>query len=161
MESYLRQPPATEALGRAIYGYPGKIGTKKYRAWVKKKALIPLAPLMENMTEITTIESSFTKYLAWFRAHERLVLVVVLVVFGAFLANKAYDYLLKHDQVQAQIAHDQAVQSANTANNSQKVSDQSSRNPESVASTDSRNQSAHRPTDAAACDRNADTEESR
>jgi hypothetical protein len=68
-------------------------------------------------------EQQMTKYLQWFIAHERLILVLALVVFGGFLANKAYDYLLKHDQVQAQIAHDQAVQAATAANNSQKTSD--------------------------------------
>lgn len=35
---YLRSYPATEALGRVVQGYPGKIGTKKYRKWVKKRA---------------------------------------------------------------------------------------------------------------------------
>jgi hypothetical protein len=31
---YLYQPPATEALGRVTVGYPGKIGTFKYRTWL-------------------------------------------------------------------------------------------------------------------------------
>jgi len=35
--AYLGQPPATAALGREVRGYAGKIGTKKYRAWVKKQ----------------------------------------------------------------------------------------------------------------------------
>jgi len=34
--AYLESPPATEALGRQIYGYPGKMGTIAYRKWVKK-----------------------------------------------------------------------------------------------------------------------------
>jgi hypothetical protein len=33
---YLQKPPATEALGHQVFGYPGKIGTKAYRKWVKK-----------------------------------------------------------------------------------------------------------------------------
>jgi hypothetical protein len=33
---YLTNPPAVQALGRTILGYPGKIGTKEYRKWVKK-----------------------------------------------------------------------------------------------------------------------------
>jgi hypothetical protein len=35
--AYLEHPPATVALGRAIIGYPGKIGTKQFRKWAKKK----------------------------------------------------------------------------------------------------------------------------
>lgn len=34
---YLANPPAESALGRRIYGYPGKIGTKEFRKWVKKR----------------------------------------------------------------------------------------------------------------------------
>jgi hypothetical protein len=33
---YLMRPPASGALGRNVFGYAGKIGTKKYRAWVRK-----------------------------------------------------------------------------------------------------------------------------
>ena len=33
---YLRSYPATEALGRIVAGFPGKIGTKRYRLWAKK-----------------------------------------------------------------------------------------------------------------------------
>lgn len=36
---YLMSYPATEALGRVIQGYAGKIGTKRYRKWVKKKSV--------------------------------------------------------------------------------------------------------------------------
>lgn len=35
---YLQSYPATEALGRVVQGYPGKIGTKTYRKWLKKRA---------------------------------------------------------------------------------------------------------------------------
>lgn len=34
---YLQAPPAVAALGREVFGYPGRIGTKEYRKWVKKK----------------------------------------------------------------------------------------------------------------------------
>ena len=34
---YIQKPPATEALGRQVFGYPGKIGTEAYRKWAKKK----------------------------------------------------------------------------------------------------------------------------
>jgi Recombination endonuclease VII len=34
---YLANPPAEAALGRRVYGYPGRIGTKAFRKWVKKK----------------------------------------------------------------------------------------------------------------------------
>jgi hypothetical protein len=34
---YLLVYPATEALGRVIQGFPGKIGTKRYRAWLAFK----------------------------------------------------------------------------------------------------------------------------
>lgn len=33
---YLQEPPAVAALGREIIGYPGRIGTKEFRKWVKK-----------------------------------------------------------------------------------------------------------------------------
>lgn len=35
MLMYLKSPPATEALGRQVVGFPGKIGTERYRKWVK------------------------------------------------------------------------------------------------------------------------------
>jgi len=37
--AYLSNPPATAAIGHSVYGYPGKIGTKEYRKWVKRKQL--------------------------------------------------------------------------------------------------------------------------
>jgi Recombination endonuclease VII len=33
---YLRSYPATAALGRIVRGFPGRIGTKRFRDWVKK-----------------------------------------------------------------------------------------------------------------------------
>jgi hypothetical protein len=35
LATYLQRPPATAALGREVFGYPGRIGTKEYRKWVK------------------------------------------------------------------------------------------------------------------------------
>ena len=34
---YLKNPPAVAALGREVFGYPGRVGTKEYRKWAKKK----------------------------------------------------------------------------------------------------------------------------
>lgn len=34
---YLIHPPAVLALKKEVLGYPGKIGTKTYRKWLKKK----------------------------------------------------------------------------------------------------------------------------
>jgi len=34
---YMLSYPATEALGRVVEGFPGKLGTKRYRDWLKKK----------------------------------------------------------------------------------------------------------------------------
>ena len=39
---YFRCPPAVKALGREVFGYPGRVGTKKHRQFlrrVKKKLL--------------------------------------------------------------------------------------------------------------------------
>jgi hypothetical protein len=33
---YLISPPAVSALGRKVYGFPGRIGTKRYRQWKKR-----------------------------------------------------------------------------------------------------------------------------
>ena len=35
---YLSSPPATQALGEEVFGYPGKTGTKKHRKLLKKMA---------------------------------------------------------------------------------------------------------------------------
>jgi hypothetical protein len=40
LAAYLHSPPAVTALGREVFGYPGKIGTKAYRKWVKKRAAL-------------------------------------------------------------------------------------------------------------------------
>ena len=34
---YLKDPPATKALGVAVYGYAGRVGTKKHRKLLKKQ----------------------------------------------------------------------------------------------------------------------------
>jgi hypothetical protein len=67
-------------------------------------------------TTTETAVSTLDKYLTWFKAHERLVLLLAVIAFGSFLTDKAYDYLLKHDQTQANVAHDQAVIAANKVN---------------------------------------------
>lgn len=36
--SYLKEPPATKALGYAHYGYPGKVNTKKHRLTLRRLA---------------------------------------------------------------------------------------------------------------------------
>lgn len=37
ISQYLKDPPATKALGVAVYGYPGRVGTKKHRKLLKKQ----------------------------------------------------------------------------------------------------------------------------
>lgn len=44
----LARPPAVEALGRRVFGYPGKVGTKAYRAWVKRNRVSVPAPSRER-----------------------------------------------------------------------------------------------------------------
>ena len=34
---YLQDPPAVRALGVAVYGFPGRVGTKRHRKWIKKE----------------------------------------------------------------------------------------------------------------------------
>jgi len=34
---YLRSPPAVQALGREVYGWPGRIGTKEHKAFIKRR----------------------------------------------------------------------------------------------------------------------------
>ena len=36
--TYLTSPPAVQALGREVFGYAGRCGTKKHRAELRKKA---------------------------------------------------------------------------------------------------------------------------
>src|SRR6185369_3128382 len=37
LRSYLSNPPAVQALGRQVFGYPGRIGTIAYSKWAKKR----------------------------------------------------------------------------------------------------------------------------
>lgn len=39
---YVVHPPASLALGRTVIGYKGKVGTRVYRKWVKKRS--PIQP---------------------------------------------------------------------------------------------------------------------
>lgn len=36
LKEYLRNPPATQALGKQVFGYAGRVGTKKHRAILRK-----------------------------------------------------------------------------------------------------------------------------
>lgn len=46
---YLRNPPAVVALGGERYGYPGRIGTKKMRAYLrKKKKAVSIKAIMDT-----------------------------------------------------------------------------------------------------------------
>jgi hypothetical protein len=35
--SYLAAPPAVRALGKTVIGFPGRIGTKRHRDWLRKR----------------------------------------------------------------------------------------------------------------------------
>jgi hypothetical protein len=37
LAAYLKDPPAVKALGTAVYGYAGRVGTKKHRKLLKKE----------------------------------------------------------------------------------------------------------------------------
>lgn len=37
LAEYIKNPPAVTALGREVFGWPGKIGTKRHRAFLKKQ----------------------------------------------------------------------------------------------------------------------------
>lgn len=37
LSHYLKDPPATKALGIAVYGYAGRVGTKKHRKLLKRE----------------------------------------------------------------------------------------------------------------------------
>lgn len=55
---------------------------------------------MSTMDIKTTLES----YITWFKAHERLVILLAAGFFAVHFYGKGLDYLIKHDQTQAQIA---------------------------------------------------------
>src|SRR2546430_1008752 len=54
------------------------------------------------------IKTTLEHYITWFKSHERLVLLLAIGFFGVHFYGKGLDFLVKHDQTQAQIAHDQA-----------------------------------------------------
>jgi len=37
---YLENPPATAALGKETYGFPGRLNTKRHKKWLKEKKLV-------------------------------------------------------------------------------------------------------------------------
>lgn len=63
------------------------------------------------MTDTPT-QTTFSKYLQWFESHERLILALALGFFIVYVSDKGFDYLIKHDQTQAQIATVQAKDAA-------------------------------------------------
>jgi Recombination endonuclease VII len=48
LADYLKNPPATQALGQSVYGYAGRTGTKTHRKFLKRqaKAVTPAKPLL-------------------------------------------------------------------------------------------------------------------
>lgn len=60
----------------------------------------------------TEANSILTPYVTWFKAHERLVLLLIVGFFGVHFYSKHLDFAVKHDQVQAQIANQQAATAA-------------------------------------------------
>ena len=55
------------------------------------------------------MNTTMEKYLAWFKSHERLVLLLVVLLFGIHFYGKGLDYLIKHDKSQVEIATQQAT----------------------------------------------------
>jgi hypothetical protein len=64
------------------------------------------------MTTTLTIGTKLDSYLTWFRAHERLIILLVLGFFAVHFYSRGIDYLTKHDQTQAQVAMVQAKAAA-------------------------------------------------
>lgn len=62
---------------------------------------------------INTIKQLLEHYLAWFKAHERLVALLAIGFFGVHFYGKGLDYLVKRDQTQVQIAKEQALIAVN------------------------------------------------
>jgi hypothetical protein len=54
------------------------------------------------------IRTTLEHYINWFKAHERLVLLLAAGFFAVHFYGKGLDFLIKHDQTQAQIATQQA-----------------------------------------------------
>jgi hypothetical protein len=38
LAAYVKSPPAVAALGKEVFGWPGKVGTKKHRKFIQKQA---------------------------------------------------------------------------------------------------------------------------
>lgn len=58
------------------------------------------------------------KYLSWFKAHERLLLVVAVILFGVHLSGGVLNYLGRHDDAKvqaltAQVSQDEAIVRSN------------------------------------------------
>jgi hypothetical protein len=73
------------------------------------------------------LNSNLQHYIAWFKAHERLVLLLAIGFFGVHFYGKGIDYLTKRDRTQAEIALRQATNAA------QKFTDDEQRNKEALA----------------------------
>ena len=55
------------------------------------------------------MNKTLEQYLTWFKAHEKFLIIAGLCFVAVHFFNRGYDYLLKHDETQAQIAHDKVV----------------------------------------------------
>jgi hypothetical protein len=56
--------------------------------------------------------SLFEKYLAWIKAHEKILIIAVLVLFGLHVYDSAKQAWVEHDKRQADVAHDTALASS-------------------------------------------------
>jgi hypothetical protein len=56
-------------------------------------------------------------WVTWFKAHERLVLLLAIGFFGVHFYGKGIDYLIKRDQLHADIAKQQASIAAQKVSN--------------------------------------------
>jgi hypothetical protein len=59
-----------------------------------------------------SIQTTLESYITWFKAHERLVLLLAAGFFAVHFYGKGLDFLIKHDQTKAQIATVQAQTAA-------------------------------------------------
>lgn len=72
----------------------------------------------------TQLHPVLSHYIAWLKAHERLVIIVGLIFLGAHFYTKGFDYLAKRDQTQAQIAKDNAQSALKTLEQSDQTNKQ-------------------------------------
>jgi hypothetical protein len=42
---YLRNPPAVQALGVKVYGFPGEVNTKRHKKWIEDNSNTPQTPI--------------------------------------------------------------------------------------------------------------------